>query len=85
VSGVPDDRYNSLDHVYMRNLPETCDILGPREVARTADAKMFLTDADFAMYYKSESNVSFNSYSRTEWQAQRSANERDFVDDTVVE
>ncbi|EZA55706.1 putative maltase H [Ooceraea biroi] len=63
----PDDDYDTLDHIYTRNLLETYDVLKSwRKLldnhSRTADTKMILTeaDADFATYYKSGSNVPFN-------------------------
>nr|XP_012222971.1 PREDICTED: maltase 1-like [Linepithema humile] len=66
-SGLPDDDYETLDHIYTRNLVEIYDVLRSwRNLldnhSKTFDTKMILTEADtdFALYYESGSNVPFN-------------------------
>ncbi|KMQ92371.1 maltase 1 [Lasius niger] len=67
ISDSPEDDYETLDHIYTRNLLEIYDVLKSwRKLAdnhsKTADTKIILTEADtdFAMYYESGSNVPFN-------------------------
>jgi len=70
VTGLPNDDYDTLDHVYTKNLPETYEVLASwRQLmdnhSRTADTKMILTEAyaDFnltILYYESGSTVPFN-------------------------
>ncbi|XP_072759869.1 alpha-glucosidase [Anoplolepis gracilipes] len=70
VSGLPDDDYDTLDHIYTKNLLETYEVLNSwRQVlddhSKTADTKMILTEAytDFdltILYYTSGSTVPFN-------------------------
>ncbi|XP_011875707.1 PREDICTED: maltase 1-like [Vollenhovia emeryi] len=65
--GIPDDDYETLDHIYTRNLPGVYEILKSwRELvdkhSKTTGRKIILTEADtdFPLYYKSGSNVPFN-------------------------
>lgn len=70
VSGLPDDDYDTLDHIYTKNLLETYDVLESwrkllDEHTKNTDTKMILTEAytDFnltILYYESGSNVPFN-------------------------
>ncbi|XP_032691123.1 maltase 1-like [Odontomachus brunneus] len=70
VSGLPDDDYDILDHIYTKNLLETYDILQSwRQVldnhSKAADTKMIMTEAytDLnltMLFYTSGSNVPFN-------------------------
>ncbi|XP_029165837.1 alpha-glucosidase-like [Nylanderia fulva] len=68
--GLPDDDYETLDHLYTKNLLETYEVLKSwRQLmdnhSLTADTKMILTEAytDFdltILYYTSGSTVPFN-------------------------
>jgi len=70
IPGLPVDDYDTLNHIYTKNLPETYDVLKTwRELmdnhSKTADTKMILTEAyaDFnltILYYLSGSTVPFN-------------------------
>ncbi|RLU25537.1 hypothetical protein DMN91_001693 [Ooceraea biroi] len=70
VPGLPDDDYDTLDHIYTKNLPETYEVLKSwRELmdnhSKGSDTKMILTEAytDFnltILYYTSGSTVPFN-------------------------
>lgn len=70
VSGLPDDDYDTLDHIYTRNLPETYEVLESwRKLldgrSTSTDTKMILTEAyadlnHTARYYEAGSNVPFN-------------------------
>jgi alpha-glucosidase len=70
IPGLPPDDYDTLDHIYTKNQPETYEVLKTwRELMdnhpKTADTKMILTEAyaDFDLtmkYYLSGSTVPFN-------------------------
>lgn len=70
VPGLSDDDYESLDHIYTKNLPETYDVLKSwRQLlnnhSKAADTKMILTEAYTSLdltlkFYRSGSNVPFN-------------------------
>ncbi|XP_014469542.1 PREDICTED: alpha-glucosidase-like [Dinoponera quadriceps] len=70
VPGLPDDDYDTLDHIYTKNLPETYNVLRSwRQVldehSEDADMKMILTEAYVDVnltikYYQSGSTVPFN-------------------------